>query len=113
MKRELTCIVCPRGCLMTVDEETMEVKGNSCKRGREYAEAEVKNPVRTLTTTVKVTNRKDTVVSVKTKTPVAKGKIFDVIAEIKKLSVTAPVKIGDVLLKDIAGTDIVITKNID
>ncbi len=98
---------------MTVDEETMEVKGNSCKRGREYAEAEVKNPVRTLTTTVKVTNRKDTVVSVKTKTPVAKGKIFDVIAEIKKLSVTAPVKIGDVLLKDIAGTDIVITKNID
>ncbi len=98
---------------MTVDEETMEVKGNSCKRGREYAEAEVKNPVRTLTTTVKVTNRKDTVVSVKTKTPVAKGKIFDVIAEIKKLSVTAPVKIGDVLLNDIAGTDIVITKNID
>ena len=98
---------------MTVDEETMEVKGNSCKRGREYAEAEIKNPVRTLTTTVKVTNRESTVVSVKTKTPVAKGKIFDVIAEIKKLSVTAPVKIGDVLLRDIAGTDIVITKNID
>lgn len=98
---------------MTVDEETMEVKGNSCKRGREYAEAEIKNPVRTLTTTVKVTNREDTVVSVKTKTPVAKDKIFDVIAEIKKLSVTAPVKIGDVLLNDIAGTDIVITKNID
>lgn len=98
---------------MTVDEETMEVKGNSCKRGREYAEAEVKNPVRTLTTTVKVTNRKDIVVSVKTKTPVAKDKIFDVIAEIKKLSVTAPVKIGDILLNDIAGTDIIITKNID
>ncbi len=112
MIRNLTCIVCPRGCAMTVDEETLEVKGNSCPRGREYAEAEVKNPVRTLTTTVKVQNRADTVVSVKTKKPIAKCEIFNVLSEIKKARVSAPVNIGDVIIKGIAGTDIVATKNI-
>lgn len=113
MKRELTCIVCPRGCQMTVDTETLEVSGNGCPRGREYAESEIKNPLRTITATVKVSNRDDTVVSVKTKEPVAKSKIFNVIDEIKNASVTAPVKIGDVIIKDIAGTDVVATKNVD
>lgn len=112
MVRNITCIVCPRGCEMTVDEKTLLVNGNSCPRGREYAEAEIKNPVRTLTTTVKIAGRENTVVSVKTKKPIPKGEVFNVLSKIKNARVTAPVKIGDVIIKDIAGTDVVATKNI-
>jgi CxxC motif-containing protein len=54
MKKEFVCINCPRGCMLTVDTETLEVKGNSCPRGEAYGKAEVTNPVRTVTSTVKI-----------------------------------------------------------
>ena len=73
------------------------------------------NPVRTITSSIKVSNREYTLVSVKTTNPVPKDKIFDVMKEIDKLSVEAPVRIGDIVKKGILGldSDIVITKNID
>ena len=67
MKKELTCIICPQGCNIKVEIEgnnIINVEGNGCKRGYEYAISEVKNPVRTLTTTIKLQNGK--VIPVKT-----------------------------------------------
>ena len=112
--KEFTCIICPRGCRLKVDDD-MNVTGNFCIRGKQYASSELTNPVRTITTSIRVNNRDDLLVSVKTSQPIPKSKIFDVMREIDKLSVSAPTKIGDVVVKDILslGADIVITKNID
>ena len=111
MKRTLTCIVCPRGCTVTV-EENMTVTGNGCKRGAEYAIAECTNPTRTVTATVRVANREDTMVSVKTAAPVPKGEMFTVMKKLRAMTVSAPIAIGDVILKDIFGTEVIATKNI-
>lgn len=111
--KELTCIICPRGCRLTIDDNN-NVSGNFCPRGKEYAISELTNPVRTITSSIRVTNREDTLVSVKTSGPIPKGKIFDVMKEIDKLGVEAPTEIGQIAKKDILGlgVDIIITKNI-
>jgi len=112
--KELTCIVCPRGCRLQVDDD-MNVTGNFCPRGKTYAISELTNPVRVVTTSIRVTNRPHTLVSVKTTNPIPKQKIFDVMREIDKITVEAPVRIGQVVKANILGleSDIVITKNID
>lgn len=115
MERNLTCILCPRGCTLnvTVDGDNVFVTGNSCPRGRYYGEEEVVSPKRTVTSIVRVSNREDVMVSVKTETPVAKSDIFTVMDKIRNASVTAPVKVGDVILTDVCGSNIIATKNID
>ena len=112
--KEFTCIICPRGCHLSVDDN-MNVTGNTCPRGKEYAISELTNPVRTITSSVRVSNREDLLVSVKTSGSIPKGKIFEVMDEINKLSVEAPTHIGDVVKENILGlgVDILITKNID
>lgn len=112
--KEFTCIVCPRGCSLRIDDDK-NVTGNTCPRGKEYAINEVTNPKRTITTTIRVSNRLDTVVSVKTSQAIPKEMIFQIMEEINKTSVSAPTKIGQVVIKNVLGTaaDVVITKNID
>ena len=111
--KELTCIVCPRGCRLVIDDD-LNVTGNSCPRGAQYAKDELTNPKRMITSIVRVKNRENTVCSVKTSTSIPKGMIFDVMNEIDKVRVTAPTKIGDVAIKNVlnTGADIIITKNI-
>ncbi len=114
MKRNLICIICPRGCSLTADvtENGVTVTGNACPKGQEYAVNECINPVRTVTATVRVSNRYNTMASVKTVTPVAKDKMMDVMAVLRQTQIQAPAKIGDVILTDVCGSDIVITKDV-
>lgn len=114
MKRQLTCIICPRGCALeaTVQDGQVTVTGNACDRGREYAVNECLHPVRTVTSIVKITNRENTMVSVKTETPVAKESMAAVVSALRKLSVAAPVQVGDVIAENICGSRIVATKDI-
>ena len=114
---ELICIGCPLGCNLTVkmnEKEVEEVTGNNCKKGADYAKKEVTNPTRIVTSIVRVEGGHLAVVPVKTKEDIPKSKIDDCIKELKNLKAVAPVKIGDVLLQNIAGTgvDIVATRNI-
>lgn len=115
LQKNMTCIICPKGCAMTVtkDGDKIEVSGNTCKKGADYAVSELTCPTRTITSVVKITNRKDTMVSVKTSVPVEKKYIFDVMKVIISLEANAPVKIGDVLKADVFGADIIATKDID
>lgn len=115
-KRELICIGCPMGCPVTVEmngEEIVSVSGNTCPRGDAYARKEVTNPTRIVTSTVKVEGGLVEMVSVKTKEDIPKEKIFDCVKALKGLTVKAPVRIGDVILADAAGTgvDVVATRN--
>lgn len=115
MKRNLICIICPRGCVLTADiaESGVTVTGHTCPKGEEYAINECTNPVRTVTATIRAANRKDTMVSVKTDRPVPKGKMMDVMTLLRQTEVNAPVAIGDVVLKDVFGANIVVTKTLD
>ena len=113
--KNLICISCPRGCHLYVDENNnFSVTGNSCPRGAEYGKTEVTNPVRTVTHTVKVKSETHPRSSCKTDKPVSKKIIFDVISEMNKIELIPPVKIGDVILKNVCGTDanVVATMNI-
>lgn len=116
--RTLTCIRCPRGCSVNVtlaDDGTITgVTGNSCMRGDKYARDEVTHPVRVVTTTVPVVgSAKEKMVSVKTAGDVPKDRVFDVVRAVAGVTATAPVRIGDVILANVAdtGVDIVATKD--
>ena len=115
-KHELTCIGCPLGCNVKVTLENniiISVEGNTCKRGEIYARKEITAPTRIVTSTVRVTGSDISMVSCKTASDIPKEKIFDVIDALKDISVAAPVRIGDVLVKDVSGTgvDIIATRN--
>ena len=110
-KRELICIGCPLGCMLTVEIEGSEVTnvtGNTCPRGKTYAEKEVTNPTRIVTSTVKVVGGDRPSVACKTKNDIPKSKIFDVARALKEVEAKAPINIGDVLVEDVAGTGVAI-----
>lgn len=114
--RELICIGCPLGCPLTVrlNGDEVEVTGNTCKRGEDYAKKEVLNPMRIVTSTVRVLGGTGAMVSVKTKEDIPKGRIFDCMKEIRSARIQAPVAIGDVVIPDCAGTGVpvIATKNV-
>ena len=114
--REFICINCPLGCHLTVDDSdknNVKVTGNTCKRGETYGINEVLHPKRMVTSSIYVLNGKNPVVSCKTKDAIPKELIFDSLNVLKETKVEAPVKIGDVLVKNIlnTGVDIVATSN--
>lgn len=115
MERNLICIICPRGCSLKADisAQGVSVTGNACPKGEEYAINECTNPVRTVTATVRVSNRYNTMASVKTAVPVAKDQMMDVMKVLRNTKIQAPVSIGDVILSDVCGSDIVVTKAVD
>lgn len=114
MKKNMICIICPKGCSLQAEiaGDVVTTTGNACPRGAKYAENECLHPVRTVTATVRVANRPDTMVSVKTAQPVAKEKMQEVMAALRSIWVNAPLSIGDVILQDICGSDIIATKAI-
>lgn len=110
--KELTCIGCPMGCQLTValDGDTIHsISGYTCPRGRAYAEKEVISPTRIVTSTVKVRGGKRERVSCKTAQDIPKAKIMDVMREINGAVAAAPVRIGDVLIENVAGTGVAVT----
>ena len=115
MQRELTCIVCPRGCALCVEldgnNKILKIEGQSCKRGEVYAQNECTNPVRTLTTTVALEG--GGVLPVKTDKPIPKALLFACMEEINRVTVKLPVSLGDVIIENILGTDanVVAVKN--
>ena len=114
MKRNLTCIICPRGCALEVEPEngTAKVTGNACPKGEEYGKNECLCPMRTVTSVVRVANRRDVMVSVKTAAPVKKADIFRVMEVVKNATVEAPVTAGNVVLRDVCGADVIATKTV-
>lgn len=111
--KELICITCPRGCRLSVDDN-LNVTGNNCPRGAVYAKNELTHPVRMVTATVKIVSELEMRLPVKTSVAIDKNLMFKVVEELDKIEVKAPIKIGDVVIKNIFGTgvDILATKNI-
>ncbi len=110
--RHLTCIVCPRGCDLTVTLDgkvVTSITGNLCPRGKQYAEDECTHPLRTLTTTARTSD--GGLLAVKTESPIPKEELFTCMNAINALVVPLPVRVGDTVLADICGTRIIATQS--
>ncbi len=113
MKKNLTCIVCPMGCPLEVtieDNKVISVSGNTCKRGEDYAASECTNPVRTVTTTIKTTD--GVCVPVKTSKPIPKCEMMNLVNLIANTKISLPINIGDVIISNVYGADVVATKTV-
>lgn len=118
MNRTFTCILCPNGCEISVsysENDISSVSGNKCLKGTEYVEQEIRHPVRTIASSVLVEGGSMPLCSVRLTRPVPKARIFDVMAEIRKIKVMAPVHAGDILLSDVLGlgSDVTATRNVE
>ena len=103
--KNLTCIVCPIGCQLEVetggDGKIVNIAGNTCKRGADYAYTEYTDPRRTLTTTVRISGSSaDKFLPVRTSSPIQKPKLFEAMELASRLTAVAPVKTGDIVCKD-------------
>jgi len=112
---EIICISCPVGCTLTVRQNgEIQVSGHQCNAGIIYAKEELTNPTRNIATSVKVAGGVMPMLSVKTARPIPKGAINAVIDAVHQVTMTAPVRIGDIVLADAArtGVDIVATREV-
>ncbi len=113
MKRTLTCIICPMGCTLNAELENgkvLSVSGNTCPRGAEYAKQECTNPMRTVTSTVRCEN--GSVVSVKTDRMIPKEKMAECMKKINSVNARLPIYAGDVIIKDVFGSNIIATSSL-
>ena len=111
----IDCIKCPRGCRLEVVKSadgSIAVSGNSCPSGESYGKSELVNPTRMVTGLVRIAGMRRPL-PVKTKTEVPKSMIKDVISVMHRTMVRLPVRIGDVVISDVAGcgVDVVATAN--
>jgi CxxC motif-containing protein len=112
------CIGCPLGCRLELDEsqgEILEVRGNSCKKGQEFARQEHTDPRRLVTTTVAVEGARWPRLPVKTTATVPKALVREVCRALAAVTLRAPVAAGDVVVTDVLGTgvDVVATRTVE
>lgn len=116
-EKQFICTSCPMGCLLKGLDKGGEIiiSGNSCPRGLTYGLQEMTRPKRMVTTTILVNKGQRKLVPCKTKDPIDKDLIFKLMEVINKHSVDAPIRVGDVLIKNVLGSsvDIVATANVD
>lgn len=109
-EEKIICIRCPRGCNITLthddDNKIISVTGNTCERGDDYARKEFTNPVRTFTSTVKINGGDYPLCSVKSETEIPKGMMDQAAIESCKITIDAPINIGDVVAEDFCGTGV-------
>lgn len=107
--KSLTCIQCPRGCRLTVTVQgtsVLGVEGNGCDLGPVWAKREVEDPVRTLTTSVRVLRGREELVSVRTDGDIPRRLLADALAVARELRIEAPVSLGRVIAENLAGTGV-------
>ncbi len=118
--KEMICVICPNGCqLQTEIQEgerpvVIEITGNLCDKGSEWARQEIVNPMRTIASSVLIEQGDFPMVSVRTDSPIPFKNIFDVMKKIKAARVKAPVNIGDLIIEKVAGLscNIIATRNV-
>ncbi len=117
--KEYTCIGCPIGCplqLVHKGSKITEISGYECDRGAKYAKQEFTDPRRELSTTMEIVGARWRRLPVKVTGPVEKDRVLEAARRIHQMHATAPVKIGQVLIKDFLdekGIDVVACRSMD
>ncbi len=122
MKKSMICISCPIGCHLTVScsdsetvtPETIQVEGNKCPRGIIYGKEEIFAPKRVVTATCAIESGLMDRIPVKSTGAVMKEDINGLLKELYQMRLTAPAKMGDVIIRDYkkSGVDIVTTRSL-
>lgn len=114
MKREFVCIECPKGCHLVIDDD-LNVTGNTCIRGKQYAINEVTCPKRVLTSTVVIDSKMVSRLPVMTENEIPKEKMFDIMKALNSVRVKAPIKCRDIVLENVCdtGVNIIATRTIE
>ena len=106
-EKKFICIRCPRGCEVITSLDgygsITEIQGNVCKLGRDYVQSEMTNPLRILTTTVRVRNGRHPLVPVWTAQPVPKERVMELARQLRTVTLDAPVSLDQVVLDDALG----------
>ena len=110
-KNTITCSLCPRGCQLAISKNI--ILGYHCERGRCYAEQELKDPQRIITTTVKVDCGNKTLVGIRSDRPVSLSNIKEFLVIIKNIKIKAPIHIGDKVIKNVNGVNFIAESNIN
>ena len=116
-ERNIVCTLCPQGCVLTLETEPghlIKFAGNKCPKGVQYAQDELENPLRTLTTTVLCSGLSVKMLPVKTDRPIPKTKLLEAMEAVKILRLNKPVKVGEVILENLLelGVNLVATREI-
>lgn len=109
MMKKLTCIECPKGCLLSIDIENyrvVKVSGNECPKGEKYAIQETENPMRILTSSVLAEGLLLKMVPVRTDKPIPKGRLVEAMEEVKKIRLKEPVNTGSVIVENFLGLSV-------
>ena len=106
--KKIICITCPKGCTLEVNYagETIVSIKPGCKRGHEYAEREMKDPRRMVASTVKVVGSLHPLLPVYTAQPFPKLRIAELMVELRKLELHAPIHMSEVVVSNALGTGI-------
>lgn len=111
----IICTVCPLGCRVEISLDrrgaVSALKGAECAQGEKYVVREFKSPVRTVTATVRTGEKSFPLIPVRTSRPVPRELIGEVMRETARARAKAPVKAGDVIVKNIlkTGVDLIAT----
>ena len=106
--KSLICITCPMGCRLNVSGtiDDLQVTGGLCPKGDKYAYDEITNPLRMVCTTVKIKGGLHPVIPVKTDKAIPDKYKLEVVKAVKDITLTSPVKMGDVIIPDLFGTGV-------
>lgn len=107
--KEYTCIVCPLSCQITLkanNGEMVDITGYTCKRGENFVRNEYTNPVRTLTTVVKLEGSNYDCLPVISDGGIPKDELPECLEELKNVTIVAPIKMGDIVVENILNTDV-------
>ena len=117
-KKHFTCVTCPVGCEVDVELQNgsiVSIKGNKCDKVKEFVLQELKEPMRVLTTTVRIEGAKWAMLPVRTDKPIPKRLFLQAMGELAGIDLKAPVHMSEVIVRDIAGSsaNIVATRTME
>lgn len=109
-EEKITCIVCPRACTITLTIDSkgriINIIGYGCNRGKIFAKEEITNPKRIITTTIRIENGLWKMLPVRTVSHVPKQKQFEILKEIHKIIIKAPVKMNQIIIRNVSNTGV-------
>ena len=119
---QFNCTTCPSECLLTVEVEhdangamveVRSVTGNNCPRGDKFAHQELTCPMRVLTTTVAVSGGDEALLPVRIADAIPLALHAQAMNFIRGVVVEAPIRMGDIVLKNLLNTNIDLIASMD
>jgi CxxC motif-containing protein len=114
-KKHFVCVVCPIGCEIDVvhdGSKIISMEGNKCEKSEEFVSQELIEPMRILTTTVRIQGSRWPVIPVRTDKAVPKRLFPRIMRQLRRTKLQAPVNMLDVVISDVlrTGANIIATR---